>query len=223
VYRTLVGFGRSNLSIQRINNFGWYKFGQIKVFVEVPKGKTHIVARVGGGFTFFAEFLKVEHAKQPEPAPVPELEPVEEEEVYELPVLEPLPEPRFEPCEEFLEEPGSLDEPRECMDYEYCCEPPKPDVAAPAIKVPEPEPEPVIVIHVELEKPELEVVEKPMKKKGKQPAKLPEKLPIMGKKKKKPEGNPLMDLLLKPDPIITKTKTKTHPNWPYDKPASKKK
>jgi len=51
-------FGKSNLSIERLSKNGWYKFGSVKAFVTVPKGKSHLVARVGGGYTFFAEFLK---------------------------------------------------------------------------------------------------------------------------------------------------------------------
>ena len=37
-------------------NQGWYKFGNIKTHVEYKNGR--LTSRVGGGYTFFADFLQ---------------------------------------------------------------------------------------------------------------------------------------------------------------------
>ena len=100
------------------------------MFIEVPKGKTHLVARVGGGFTFMAEFLKQESKKFSEIEP----EPMEEVPDYPLPVLKPLlvlkplpilePEPVLEPVIEKLPEspmePPSLKLPIEPYQHDHC-------------------------------------------------------------------------------------------------------
>ena len=64
VYNMLKSYDNCALTIDRIGDEpGWYRIGSVKTFVFVPKGKKYLVARVGGGFTFFDEFLAQEQEK----------------------------------------------------------------------------------------------------------------------------------------------------------------
>ena len=64
VYKALKSFGDSRLTIERVNDQGWYKFGSVKVFMKLPAdGKNDVIAQVGGGFTFVMDFLELEHEK----------------------------------------------------------------------------------------------------------------------------------------------------------------
>ena len=56
-----------------MSNEGWYRIGAVKVYMEVPKGKDRVIAKVGGGFAFLGEFLKSQGLKLKEPKPEPEL------------------------------------------------------------------------------------------------------------------------------------------------------
>ena len=49
------------MTMERVTNTGQYKFGSVKVFIELKNDK--LCVRVGGGFTGFIEFLRKEHAK----------------------------------------------------------------------------------------------------------------------------------------------------------------
>ena len=64
VQKAMMDYLDSPLTLERCSTKGWYIFGTQKVFIELKEGK--LTSQVGGGYTFFADYLISLHQKLPQ-------------------------------------------------------------------------------------------------------------------------------------------------------------